>query len=346
VRTRPFIVAAAILAALVVFGGVTYAYDNSRRDTIAKGVRVAGVDIGGMKADAARTKLATSIQERLQEPVVVRHGDDRWKLRARRAHVRANVDAMVDQALDRSRDGNALTRSVRSIAGRSLDEDLKPTVTFNERAVNRLVRHVRNDVDRPARDAKVTMDGSGLTSVDSRTGVAVRTKRLRARVRTELVSLSSDRTVAVRTRSIKPKVTSKEADREYKTAIVVNRSAFQLTLYKDLKAYKTYPIAVGQVGLETPAGLYHIQNKAVNPAWSVPNSAWAGSLAGSVVPGGSPENPLKARWLGIYNGAGIHGTSEDGSIGSAASHGCIRMHIPDVIELYDRVPVGAPVYIA
>ena len=58
-----------------------------------------------------------------------------------------------------------------------------------------------------------------------------------------------------------------------------------------------------------------------------------------------PENPLKARWMGIYNGAGIHGTDADASIGTAASHGCIRMRIPEVIELYDQVPVGAPVYI-
>jgi lipoprotein-anchoring transpeptidase ErfK/SrfK len=65
-----------------------------------------------------------------------------------------------------------------------------------------------------------------------------------------------------------------------------------------------------------------------------------------VIPGGVPENPLKARWLGIYDGAGIHGTDATYSIGSNASHGCIRMLIPDVIELYDQVPVGAPVYIA
>ena len=100
------------------------------------------------------------------------------------------------------------------------------------------------------------------------------------------------------------------------------------------------------MGLETPAGLYNIANKAVNPAWSVPNSDWAGSLAGQVIPGGTPQNPLKARWMGIYAGAGIHGTDATGSIGTAASHGCIRMLIPDVIELYDQVDVGAPVYIA
>ena len=105
-------------------------------------------------------------------------------------------------------------------------------------------------------------------------------------------------------------------------------------------------MAFGQAGFDTPAGLYHIQNKAVNPAWSVPKKPWAGSLAGTVVPGGTPQNPLKARWLGIYDGAGIHGTDQTGSLGSAASHGCIRMAIPDVIELYDQVPVGAPIYIA
>ncbi|MBV9916223.1 MAG: L,D-transpeptidase, partial [Solirubrobacterales bacterium] len=77
----------------------------------------------------------------------------------------------------------------------------------------------------------------------------------------------------------------------------------------------------------------------------VPNSAWAGSLAGQTIPPG-PQDPIKARWMGIYNGAGIHGTDELGSLGSAASHGCIRMSIPDVIDLYSQTPVGSPVYIA
>ena len=126
---------------------------------------------------------------------------------------------------------------------------------------------------------------------------------------------------------------------------MVDRGAFQLRLYKDLKLKKSYRIAVGQVGLETPAGLYAIQNKAVNAAWTVPNSAWAGDMAGQVVPGGTPQNPLKARWMGIFAGAGIHGTDQVGSLGSAASHGCVRMAIPDVIELYDQVEVKTPIYI-
>ena len=131
-----------------------------------------------------------------------------------------------------------------------------------------------------------------------------------------------------------------------RTVLITNRNSFQLTPYKKLRQEKTFRIAVGKVGLETPAGQYTIANKAINPAWHVPNSPWAGKLAGKVIPGNDPTNPIKARWLGIYDGVGIHGTADDGSIGSNASHGCIRMHIPDVEKLYDEVPVGAAVYIA
>ena len=108
---------------------------------------------------------------------------------------------------------------------------------------------------------------------------------------------------------------------------------------------KTYRIAVGRAGLETPAGEYTINDKQIDPSWHVPNSPWAGALAGRIIPPG-PSDPIKSRWMGFWNGSGIHGTSDVGSLGSAASHGCIRMAIPDVIEVYNEVPVGAPVYIA
>ena len=101
---------------------------------------------------------------------------------------------------------------------------------------------------------------------------------------------------------------------------------------------------MGQAGLETPAGQYTIDDKQVNPSWHVPDSPWAGDLAGQVIPPG-PDDPIKARWMGFYNGAGIHGTDEVSSLGTAASHGCVRMSIPDVIELYPQVPLGTPIYI-
>ena len=176
-------------------------------------------------------------------------------------------------------------------------------------------------------------------------GIAVKTGALREDIAAELTQPAGDRAVRVRTKLTKPAVTIDQLADHYPTYITISREAFQLRFYRRLRLAKTYTIAVGRVGFDTPAGLYHVQNKGENVPWSVPNEPWAGKLAGKVIPGGTPENPIKARWMGIFNGAGIHGTAETGSLGHPASHGCIRMAIPDVIELYPQVPVGTPVYI-
>ncbi|MFN3525025.1 MAG: L,D-transpeptidase [Paracoccus sp. (in: a-proteobacteria)] len=68
------------------------------------------------------------------------------------------------------------------------------------------------------------------------------------------------------------------------------------------------------------------------------------------MPGG-PQNPLGARALYLYNERGqdtairIHGTTEPGSIGRAVSNGCLRMRNEAVMSLFDRVPLGTPVYV-
>jgi lipoprotein-anchoring transpeptidase ErfK/SrfK len=142
----------------------------------------------------------------------------------------------------------------------------------------------------------------------------------------------------------KPEVTTRELASKYPKIVVVNKATTSVTLYVNLKPSKTYQVAVGSAGYPTPSGRFTIQNKQVDPVWNVPNSAWAGSLAGRSIPPG-PQNPLKARWMGIYGGAGFHGTADVGSIGSAASHGCVRMAVPDVIDLYERVDVGTPVFV-
>ncbi|MBW3654099.1 MAG: L,D-transpeptidase [Actinobacteria bacterium] len=133
--------------------------------------------------------------------------------------------------------------------------------------------------------------------------------------------------------------------RSASTVITIQQSTFTLRLFKHLRVVRTYKVAVGQPAYPTPRGLFAIQSKQVNPVWSVPNSPWAGELAGTTVTGGSAQNPLKARWMGVTGSVGIHGTSQGYSIGTRASHGCIRMHVNDVIALYKRVPLGTPVLI-
>jgi lipoprotein-anchoring transpeptidase ErfK/SrfK len=343
---RLIAVLALTVAVLLVGAGSLYAYDRSVQKKIAEGVRVNGVDVGGMTPEAARAKLSAALLEPLDRPVKVRYKDKRYKLTPEQARIAIDIDGSVDRALAASREGNLFTRTWREVRGGTLDERVKAKISWNRKAVKKLVRRVRDDLTVEARDATVDLESGSVTPVPSHDGLAVKTKRLKRDVKRELLDAGAKRLAKVRTRVVQPEVTTADLEKKYPAVIYVNRSAFTLTLYKNLKLAKTYRIAVGQIGLETPAGLYHIQNKAVNPAWSVPNSDWAGDLAGTVVPGGTPENPLKARWLGIFAGAGIHGTDATSSIGTAASHGCIRMLIPDVIELYDQVPVGAPIYIA
>ncbi len=150
--------------------------------------------------------------------------------------------------------------------------------------------------------------------------------------------------VVAPTRAVEPKLTLAALRAKYPAYIVVDRSHFRLMLFRHLQLVHTYTIAVGRAGLETPAGLYDVQWKQVDPPWIVPNSAWAGALAGKTIPPG-PQDPIKARWLAFNGGAGIHGTDEISSLGTNASHGCIRMSIPDVIQLYDLAPVHSPVFV-
>jgi lipoprotein-anchoring transpeptidase ErfK/SrfK len=297
-----------------------------------------------MKVGEARRLVARELRAPLERPISVVHGDQRFSLSARDAGVHADVGGMVDEALARSRDGSIFSRVARDITGGEENAQVPPRVTYDQGAIDGLVKRVGGRLDRKARDAQV--DFPSLTRVKERNGLRVNARLLRQRLAQALTVPGVRRRVKAPVRITHPKVTQAQLADKYPVMLVADRTNFKLRLYKQLTLVKEYTVAVGAVGFDTPAGLYHIQNKAINPTWHVPNSAWAGDLAGTTVPGGVPDNPLKARWLGIFDGAGIHGTDETYSLGHAASHGCIRMAIPDVIELYDQVPVGAPIYIA
>jgi lipoprotein-anchoring transpeptidase ErfK/SrfK len=346
---RSLALIAILVVALLATGGGVYAYDHGKDGQIAEGIKVNGVDVGGLSASQARTKLRAALLEPLNRPVTARYGPTRqaYKLTPRQAQIGVDVDGSVNRALVRSREGHIISRTWREVRGEPINTDLEAKVSYSRAAVRRLVARVERDLNREPVNASVDLESGSVEPKPSRDGRAVRAARLRRDLERELLDRGRRRVARVRTTVVKPDVTTDQLSEKYPAVVIVNRGAFQLTLYKNLKPAKTYGIAVGKVGLETPAGLYHIQNKAVDPAWTMPNSDWvAPNDRGKVVPGGTAENPLKARWLGIYDGAGIHGTDADSSIGTAASHGCVRMRIPDVKELYDQVPVGAPIYIA
>ncbi|HEY9692954.1 MAG TPA: L,D-transpeptidase [Oculatellaceae cyanobacterium] len=120
----------------------------------------------------------------------------------------------------------------------------------------------------------------------------------------------------------------------------IKLSTRKVTLYQGKKPIKSYRVAVGRRGWETPTGKFKVKNMVRNPTWISP-------FTGAVIPGGTSKNPLGQYWIGFWtngkNWIGFHGTPSTASIGKAASHGCIRMYNRDVQELFKQVKIGTPV---
>jgi lipoprotein-anchoring transpeptidase ErfK/SrfK len=139
---------------------------------------------------------------------------------------------------------------------------------------------------------------------------------------------------------VKPELETKD----FKQVILISTTRNRLALYKNGELVKKYGVATGTGGYPTPRGQWHITQKRMNPTWYNPNSDWSRGMPAFIGPG--PSNPLGTRALNLNaSGIRIHGTPDAGSIGTNASHGCIRMHMRDVEELFEKVEVGTPVLI-
>ena len=334
-----FLVAVLLLAAVG-----AYAWDSSRSDEIADGVTIGGVDVGGMTADEATKAVNKKLVKPLDKKVTATYDGVKYQLSADKLGIDSDVDGMVDQALEASREGGLPTRVWRYATGGEVDVAISPSVRYSNHAIDEFVGKVAAEVNTDPVDATIEPTTVSLQGVAGHEGISVDESALRTRIESA-VQRTEHRRVSVPVDTVQPQVTKADLAAKYPTYLTVDESTFTVTLWKDLKPVKKYTVAVGQPAYPTPTGLYSIESKQVDPVWSVPNSPWAGELGGTTVAGGSAENPLNARWMGVTDGAGFHGTSEVSSLGSAASHGCIRMSVPDVIDLYDQVPVGTPVYI-
>jgi lipoprotein-anchoring transpeptidase ErfK/SrfK len=342
---RKAVLALAVIAALAGAAVVAaYVYAASRDDVVPAGATAGGVEIGGLSESAARARISETLRPRFSRPIVVEYRARSFRVSPSALELRLDAEGMVERAL-RAR-GNFLVRTARDIGGVSVDEDVPVEVAYSRAALTATASRIASAIERRPRNARVSFVGRRLRTVPERDGVVVPVPKLERALARALRDPDPGGTVKVAGERRRPKVTTAKLAARYPRLIVVSRPEKKLRFYKRLKLAKTYSIAIGQAGVETPAGFYRIETKAINPAWHVPERPWAGELAGQIVPPGSPQNPIKARWMEFHAGAGIHGTDDIASLGDAASHGCIRMSIPDVIELYRQVPVKTPIYIA
>jgi lipoprotein-anchoring transpeptidase ErfK/SrfK len=327
-------VACCLGLAVALFAVKALAQQPPAAERIAGGVTSAGQDVSGLTVAEAAQTLRGTFGERLRRSITVRASGLTWRLTSRKARVRFDPVVSAERALNAG----------RTAQGSPVDVAL--AVDYSKARVERFAGRIDRRLRRRPRNSRLSISATRVRVTHSRRGRDLDGRRLARDIGRALRDPRISRVLEPGLLRPRPKVTAGTLRRRATTVITIQQSTFTLRLFKNLKVVRRYKVAVGQPGYPTPRGRFAIQSKQVNPVWSVPNSPWAGELAGTTVAGASAANPLRARWMGIVGGVGIHGTNQGASIGTRASHGCIRMHVPDVIELFGRVPLGTPVLIA
>jgi lipoprotein-anchoring transpeptidase ErfK/SrfK len=305
---------------------------------IGQGISAGGVDLSGLTVTAAAAKLTKDATAHAMRVLALNVAGKHFHLTMAQADLRFDARATAKAALAAppappSQGGGAAAGTVVSLV-----------LSHSDVAVAAFVARVAAQVTVAPQNATLSIQLRHMEVTRAHAGHTIDQPRTAHLIDTTLDDGDAGRDLHVAVLQQRAQVNTNDLAHANATIVTVDRANFVLRLFKHLKVVQRYPIAVGMAGLETPTGLYHVQDKQVNPSWHVPNSPWAGALAGQVIPPG-PADPIVARWMGLADGVGIHGTNEPWTVGSAASHGCIRMRVPDVIALYGRVPVGTPVLI-
>ena len=285
---------------------------------VPRGVTVAGVPVGGMSNEQAQAALKPAFAR----PVQLVFTNRSWKIVPSRFGAKVGLEDGVAAAM-------------KAHAGAAVP--LTPTI--DKAAVRRFVRALDKRISYPAKDAELKgLDGLQPTFIGEQTGIQVLRQLTAQRIVRALQSPQIHR-VRVAAKIVEP--TRTVAD--FGPVIVVRRNSNELRYYVGARLVRTFGVATGQSVYPTPTGTFSIVDMQRNPWWRPPDSPWAQGLK-PIPPG--PGNPLGTRWMGLSAaGVGIHGTPDDASIGYSASHGCIRMHIPDAEWLFTHVDIGTPVVI-
>jgi lipoprotein-anchoring transpeptidase ErfK/SrfK len=288
-----------------------------RAAIVPNGVSIGGVKVGGLNSEQARSAISWWYNRRLRFAFF----EKRWSVRPAALGASVDADWAVQEVL-KARPG----------------EHLSLRVNVDEGRIRRYVRALDARLSVPAEDATATLAGLRPVIHPGKPGLALSLPKTRQRVESAL-ALAYRPLVRPAAKTVAPSVTRNG----FGAVVVIYRGSNELHLYRGDRGWRTFGVATGQAIYPTPTGTFSVVDKQRNPWWRPPDSDWAKGLK-PIPPG--PGNPLGTRWMGISApGVGMHGTPDAASIGYSASHGCIRMQIPDAEWLFDHVRLGTPVFI-
>lgn len=317
-----------LVIALLALAAPAHAQDEER---LPPDALIAGVPVGGMGPIEAEREVKRVLGGNYSRTVTIRVGPRDRTIEPADAGLRIGYKAMVAAAFDAARAGRVV--------------DVRRRIAIRKAAFDAAVQRVAAPFYRAPRNARVVFGITKVKRIRARNGYALDTGLLRRRLGRELRTPSEVRVVKARRVRVRPAVTTSGLRRRYPAYVSIDRDTFTLRLFRGLRHVRTYQIAVGAWGYDTPRGMRTVLSKEKNPSWTAPNRPWAAPYQGQTFPAGHPNNPLRAWFLALGGAYGIHGTASEWTIGTRASKGCIRMRVRDINRLAPLVPVGTPVRI-
>ncbi len=286
---------------------------------IAQGVTVAGVKVGGLTSEPARTR----VEKAFGRPLPLHYGDKKWRISPRYLGTSASVD-------------NAVAKALRAPPRGRVALKVSETQARIRRYVRRLDRLFSRE---PINSTVVGVAGGHPAFSEATPGLAVDQEQM-TRAIAYMLRTNRRLPIPLLTESVPPEVTPEN----YGPVVIIFRDSKRLTLFNGPSPVRSFQVATGQAQYPTPVGNFSIATMQRDPWWiPPPESEWAKD-AKPIPPG--PGNPLGTRWMGLTAPlVGIHGTPDAASIGYSASHGCIRMRVPEAEALFNEVDVGTPVLI-
>jgi lipoprotein-anchoring transpeptidase ErfK/SrfK len=307
-----------LFVALAAIASGAAAPSAQRTAFVPPGVSIGGIRVGGLSSEQARGAISWWYNRPLR---FVFHGK-RWSTRP--AGLGASVDAdWAVQTVLKAKPGERLSLRVNVAPAR----------------IQRYVRALDGRFSVDAVDATATLEGLQPVIVPGKPGIELDRAATTQRINSALAVARRPAVLHPASRTVAPNVSSSN----FGAVIVIRRGSNVLHLYNGARPWRTFQVATGQSIYPTPLGSWRIVDLQRNPWWRPPDSPWAKGLK-PIPPG--PGNPLGTRWMGLdAAGVGMHGTPDAASIGYSASHGCIRMRIPDAEWLFAHVRIGTPVFI-
>jgi lipoprotein-anchoring transpeptidase ErfK/SrfK len=343
-RHRGVVVSSLVVLTLAVLGAgsayAAYSYEKSNEDLALPGISVAGVDVGGLTREDARAAVEAVASDWLTERITVEAGGESWNVSPSELGVTAELEPALDQAFSVADDYSWIDRAMRRFRDEEVGASFDIAYVFDKEAATEFVKSASGSVLKLPVDASVAIgENGGVVFKRSKPGRELEPAKGIQNLR-EALKMHLDQ-VQMPLRKVEPKVGNKDLGK----TIVVDLSANTLVLYDGFKVERDYRVATAAPGFETPLGTWTVIGKVENPTWINPApNGWGAGEPAKILPG--PGNPLGTRALYLdAPGIRIHGTYSSDSIGTHASHGCIRMLISDSEDLYPRVPVGSKVLI-